>query len=200
MLLEICAWLRFPDSGKIMWENTRIDTLTHDELANARKRIGFIFQKHALIHNLTLYDNIALPLRHHKMNTEKDIKAKVKQCMDEVGLFNVERKFPNELSNGQLKSAALARAIIMEPAILFADEPTAGVDPFTEACIVKLLQYFKSVKGLAIVMTSNQIQTIRGMESPLHILDNGNLFEVTKVSPASNPYQSAIVTTFQALL
>jgi phospholipid/cholesterol/gamma-HCH transport system ATP-binding protein len=199
-LLEICVKLSLPNSGKIYWEGTNTDLLTREERVAARRRIGFIFQKHALIHNFTIFDNIALPLRYHSIMAEKEIRLKVRHCMDEVGLFNVDLKFPNELSSGQLKSAALARALILDPVILFADEPTAGIDPYTEECISKLLNYLRTVKSLAIVMTCNDIQTIRHMKSPLKILDNGKLFEVNKTAGAADPHQPAIVTTFQEML
>ena len=97
--------------------------------------------------------------------------------MDEVGLFGVDRKYPNELSAGQSKSAALARAIIMDPVVLFADEPTAGVDPYTEACIANLLNYLRETKRMAIVMACNAVETIRALKSRFRVLEEGVLVD-----------------------
>ena len=199
-LLYLCAWLLRPEAGGVFWEGKNIGLLNRDELVNARRRIGFVFQKHALIHNFTIYDNIALPLRYHSTLSEKEIRFKVRRCMDEVGLFNVDRRFPNELSSGQTKSAALARALIMDPVILFADEPTAGVDPYTETCIASVLNSLRNDSKLAIVMMCNDIQTIRHMKSPLTILDNGKLYRVSDREAGADENRPAILTTFQELL
>jgi len=199
-LLELCACMRQPQLGEIFWEGSPVALFTHDELVSARQRMGFIFQKHALIHNITIFDNIALPLRYHSVLSEKEIAFKVRRCMDEVGLFNVDRKFPNELSAGQSKSAALARAIIMEPVMLFADEPTAGVDPYTAQCIANLLNYLREVKNMAVIMICNDMQTAAIMKPTLKILEEGALFDVTDTAAGDESSRSAILTAFRERL
>jgi ABC-type transporter Mla maintaining outer membrane lipid asymmetry ATPase subunit MlaF len=199
-LLEICASLLSPEAGKVFWEGHCIADLTREELTTAKQRIGFIFQKHALIHNFTIFDNIALPLRYHSTLPEKDIQIQVRQCMEEVGLFDVDYKFPNELSSSQSKCAALARALIMKPHILFADEPTAGVDPYTETCITNVIENFRSLYRPAVLMACNDKRTIEHMKSPIKILDNGKLMDIGASSAGSEDYQSAILTTFQEML
>jgi len=199
-LLEICASMRQSHSGEVFWQGQRISGFTHGELVAARQQIGFIFQKHALIHNFTVYDNIALPLRYHAVLSDKEISAKVRHCMDEVGLFNVDRKFPNELSTGQLKSAALARAIIMEPVVLFADEPTAGVDPYTASCIANLLNYLRTTKNMALIMVCNEMQIVRVMKSPLMVLEEGALFDAAKATAGAESARPAILAAFQEFL
>ncbi len=126
-LLEICASLRRPLGGSVFWDGVDIAAFTHDSLMRARQGVGYVFQKHALIHNFTVFDNIALPLRYHRHLAERDVQAAVHACMEELGLFNVDKRFPNELSAAQSRCAAIARAVVMGPSLLFLDEPTAGV-------------------------------------------------------------------------
>ena len=200
ILLEICAGLRLPQAGKIFWEGKCITEYTREELGEARQRTGFVFQKHALIHNLNIFDNIALPLRYHLILTEKEIRVRVKRLMEELGLFDVDRKFPNELSSGQKKCASLARALIMDPCIIFADEPTAGVDPYTEACITNVINHVRSEKQPAIIMLCNDIQTIRSMHCPIKILDNGKLIDPRTEPSSDDEVRPAILKTFQEML
>jgi phospholipid/cholesterol/gamma-HCH transport system ATP-binding protein len=177
-LLEICASLRTPKSGEVFWEGKCLAGFIHDQLIAARQRIGFVFQKHALIHNFKIFDNIALPLRYHTALSEKDIRIKVKHCMDEFGLFNVDDKFPNQLSAGQSKCAALARALVLGPRILFVDEPTAGVDPFTGESIANVINHLRASDRLTVCMICNDVQTIRYMDCPVKILEEGRLFDI----------------------
>ena len=177
-LLEICASLRAPDSGKILWDGVCVAGLPHQGLVKARQRIGYVFQKHALIHNFTVFDNIALPLRYHRDIPERDIRTSVKLCMEELGLFNVEKKFPNELSAGQSRCAAIARAVVMGPSILFLDEPTAGVDPVTAEGIANVLREMNVSRQIAIVMLCNNTATLKLMRCGVKVLDGGRLFEV----------------------
>jgi phospholipid/cholesterol/gamma-HCH transport system ATP-binding protein len=198
--LEVCAGLWPPQAGKIFWEGKCVAECTREELAEARRRTGFVFQKHALIHNFSIFDNIALPLRYHSTLAERDIRIRVSRLMDELGLFDVERKFPNELSSGQAKCAALARALIVDPRIVFADEPTAGVDPYTEACIANVISHIRLERQPAFIMNCNEIRTIRGMQCPVKILDNGMLIDLNAAPSSAEDERPAILATFQEML
>ena len=176
--LEICAGLLHPQSGKIFWEGKCVAELTREEFTAARQRAGFVFQKHALIHNFTIFDNIALPLRYHTAIAERDIRVRVNRLMEELGLFGVDHKFPNELSLGQAKCAALARALIMDPCIVFADEPTAGMDPYTGACIARVINNIRLEKHPVIIISCNEAAMIRSMRCPVKILDNGEFVDI----------------------
>jgi phospholipid/cholesterol/gamma-HCH transport system ATP-binding protein len=199
-LLEMCAGLRPVQEGKVLWEGTCLAEMTYEERAEARQRTGFVFQKSALIHNFTIFDNIALPLRYHSSLAERDIRIRVAGLMEELGLFGVDRKFANELSVGQAKCAALARALVMDPRIVFLDEPTAGVDPFTETCVLNVINHFRSEKLPAIIMLCNDIRTIRSMKCPVKILDNGKLIGLHEQSELADEYRPAILSTFQEIL
>jgi phospholipid/cholesterol/gamma-HCH transport system ATP-binding protein len=185
-LLEICASLRSPDGGKILWDGVCVADLPHHGLVNARQRIGYVFQKHALIHNFTVFDNIALPLRYHRDIPERDVRTAVRLCMEELGLFNVDKKFPNELSAGQSRCAAIARALVMGPSILFLDEPTAGVDPVTAEGITGVLKEMNGSRRIAIVMLCNNVTTIKRMQCTVKVLDKGGLFDVNDPAMAES--------------
>jgi phospholipid/cholesterol/gamma-HCH transport system ATP-binding protein len=176
-LLEICSSQRTPGSGTIAWEGSNIAELSHDGLVRARTRIGFVFQKHALIHNFRIFDNVALPLRYHRDLSERDVRATVKAVMEELGLFNVDTKFPNECTAAQACCAAIARAVVMSPSLLFLDEPTAGVDPVTARGIINVLLEMNATRGIAIVMVSNMVAILKGLKCPITVLDNGELFD-----------------------
>jgi ABC-type transport system involved in resistance to organic solvents, ATPase component len=199
-LLEICASLRTPKTGEVFWEGKNIADFNHEQLTAARQRIGFVFQKHALIHNFTIFDNIALPLRYHTALSEKDIRIKVKRCMDEFGLFNVDGKFSNQLSAGQSKCAAIARALVLGPRILFVDEPTAGIDPFTEECVANVFNHLRGSDRLTICMICNDIQTIRHMNCPVKILEEGKLFDIHDTTVHEDAPVPAVVASFREML
>jgi phospholipid/cholesterol/gamma-HCH transport system ATP-binding protein len=198
--LELCAGLLHPQSGKVLWEGKCISEFTQEEFTEARQRTGFVFQKHALIHNFTIFDNIALPLRYHTAIAERDIRAKVNRLMEELGLFAVDHKFPNELSLGQAKCAALARALIMDPCIVFADEPTAGVDPFTGECIARVINTVRMEKRPVVIISSNDRATIRSMQCPVKILDNGELIDIREGQASTDELRPVILKALQEML
>ncbi len=177
-LLELCSSQRSPDSGTIRWEGLDVADFTHDALMRARRRIGVVFQKHALIHNFTVFDNIALPLRYHRNIPEREVRATVKASMEELGLFGVDARFPNELSAAQSRCAAIARAVVMGPAIVFLDEPTAGVDPVSARGMANVLLDMNRSRGISFLVMCNSADTIRQLECPTAILDNGNLYDI----------------------
>jgi ABC-type methionine transport system ATPase subunit len=176
-LLELCASLRCSDAGKVLWQGVDIAELTKEALVTARQKIGYVFQRHALVHNITVFDNIALPLRYHHRGTERDVRAAVKRVMDELGLFGVDKKFPYELSVGQSRCAAIARALVMEPALLFMDEPTAGADPVTADGITNVLNEINTYRHIAIILVCNTISTIKKLSCPFKVLENGVLVD-----------------------
>ena len=185
-LLELCSGQRTPDSGKVLWNGACIADLNHDELTKAKQHIGYVFQKHALVHNFTIYDNLALPLRYHRDIAERDIRAVVRACMEEMGLFNVDAKYPNELSAAQSRCAAIARAMVMGPSLLFLDEPISGVDPVTGRGIADVLKGLNASRGIAMVAVCNSIEFLKGLQCPITVLQDGKLYDYRGPAVASS--------------
>jgi ABC-type transporter Mla maintaining outer membrane lipid asymmetry ATPase subunit MlaF len=175
ILLEIGAGLKQPLSGRVLWDDVDIAAMSRKELLFARERIGFLFQQHALIANYSIFDNIALPLRIRGSLTEREVDLRVRAVMEEVALFGVERLFPESLSNGQLKSAALARALSTDPEMLFLDEPLSGIDPQTASGIRAVLADGQQRKPRTVVTVSHDINLWAPLSCRVMMLSDGKL-------------------------
>lgn len=140
VLLKLLLGLIKPEKGHIFLWDKDIVQLDEDEILPMRKRIGMVFQASALFDSLTVYENIAFPLREHSNMSDEEIEKKVKEALELVNLRGVLQKLPSELSGGMKKRVALARAIILEPEIILYDEPTSGLDPLTARRIGELIK------------------------------------------------------------
>ena len=140
VLLKHVVGLMQPDSGTILINNTDINRLRGVQLTEIRKQFGFLFQGGALFDSMTVYDNVAFPMREKTNLSEAQIKDRVFHELEQMGLKNDWKKFPAELSGGMRKRAALARALVMDPAIMLFDEPTTGLDPIIGQTILDYIQ------------------------------------------------------------
>jgi phospholipid/cholesterol/gamma-HCH transport system ATP-binding protein len=140
VLLKHVVGLMQPDSGTILINNTDINRLRGIQLTEIRKQFGFLFQGGALFDSMTVYDNVAFPMREKTNLSEAQIKDRVFHELEQMGLKNDWKKFPAELSGGMRKRAALARALVMDPAIMLFDEPTTGLDPIIGQTILDYIQ------------------------------------------------------------
>ncbi len=138
ILKHITALLR-PDKGAVFFHGRRIDRLPERELVEVRKRFGFLFQMGALFDSLTAGENVAFPLREHAKYSEGEISRIVEKNLHRVGLDGVRHKRPAELSGGQRKRVALARAMALDPEVILYDEPTTGLDPVRADVINELI-------------------------------------------------------------
>jgi phospholipid/cholesterol/gamma-HCH transport system ATP-binding protein len=129
LLLRICAGLIYPDQGSVILGGVDLKTARKAEIQDLRARIGYVFQDSALISNMAIYDNIALPLRYHRKWTEEQVRARVEEEMER---FGVNRSFdwsiPALLSQEMRKRAGLARALVLDPEFLFLDQPAGGLE------------------------------------------------------------------------
>jgi len=149
-----------PLSGSIKIEGEEIAHLSERELEPVRRKIGMLFQDGALFDSLTVFDNVAFPLRERGERNEKVIREKVARALELVSLQGQENKMPVNLSGGMRKRAALARAIITDPSCILYDEPTAGLDPIVSDTINRLIRRLQSqLQVTSIVVTHDMIST-----------------------------------------
>ena len=154
VLLKHLILLLRPDSGEVFFDGRRIDDLKERELTKVRKRCGFLFQAGALFDSQTVSQNVAFSLYQHSNMTSEQIIQQVQEKLDMVGMLHMENRYPSELSGGQQKRVALARAIALGPEAILYDEPTTGLDPIRAAIINELIvKLQKQLKVTSIVVT-----------------------------------------------
>lgn len=171
-LLEISAGLKEPLSGEVLWDGRNIRDVSTSELTAERRKIGFVFQHHALISNLTVFDNIALPLRYHSSMPDKTLQVMVNQHLDKFEIGDLHNKLPETLSVGQARLVSIARALIMRPEFLFLDEPVSGLDPVIARKIIAILFKLSKQSDLTILMVSHIINFIERLQCPILFLNN----------------------------
>lgn len=160
VLLRHLIGLLKPDKGKVLVEGEDITRLKRTGLDKIREKFGVVFQGGALFDSMTVYDNIAFPLREKTRLTDKEIHKKVEEALEDVGLGEMQGKYPAEISGGMRKRVALARALITEPKIVLFDEPTTGLDPIILHAIHKLITDTHKKYGFTGVMISHDIPEI----------------------------------------
>jgi len=188
LLKEILGLLR-PDSGQIHLLGTNVWEAGEAELASVRNRIGVLFQDGALFSALSVGENVAVPFKEHTDLSDDQIEPLVKLKLLLSGLnSDVESKMPSELSGGMRKRVALARALALEPEILFLDEPTSGLDPITARAFDSLVRTLCDNLGITIVMVTHDLDTLAGIVDRIlaladgKVLANGSFNEVAKVN------------------
>ncbi|MCX6566730.1 MAG: ATP-binding cassette domain-containing protein [Candidatus Aminicenantes bacterium] len=160
-LLKALIGLSPPLSGDVYWGEERIDYESERSLAALYRRIGVLYQNSALLNSLTLYENIALPIRIHRPETpRKDEEDRVHEVLGMVGLVGADHKYPFELSGGMRKRAALARSMVLKPEIVFCDEPSAGLDPLTASGLDDLLRALQTSRGMTVVAVTHELRSI----------------------------------------
>ena len=162
VLLKHIVGLLQPDIGEVWFEGQRIDNLPERQLMPIRRHFGFLFQMGALFDSQTVFDNIAFPLVEHTQKTPEEIKQIVHERLTLVGLPNLGKRMPGELSGGQRKRVALARAIALEPEVVLYDEPTTGLDPIRADVINELILKLQSqLKITSIVVTHDMASAFK---------------------------------------
>ncbi len=168
-------------AGRIVIGGHDLNGLDRRGMHCLRQRMGVLFQDGALLGSLTLGDNVALPLREHTRLAEKDITERVLDKLALVGLEDFADYYPNELSGGMRKRAGLARAMVMDPPLLFCDEPTSGLDPVTAAELDQLLLELKKRFSMTLVVVSHDLDSMRTIADHVLVLGEGRvLFQGTR--------------------
>jgi phospholipid/cholesterol/gamma-HCH transport system ATP-binding protein len=172
-LKHIIGLLR-PDSGRVLVGDRNVATLDGQQLANVRKRIGFLFQNAALFDSISVGENVAFPLRRHTEMGDGEIRRFAQSKLADVGLSREYDKMPADLSGGMRKRAGLARAMALDPEILLVDEPSAGLDPITSDEIDALLLDLKQ-RGTTVVMVTHNIPSARHVADEMAFLHEGKV-------------------------
>jgi phospholipid/cholesterol/gamma-HCH transport system ATP-binding protein len=175
VLMKHVAGLMKPDRGRVLVDGQDISRLNAKELVLLRSRFGFLFQGGALFDSLTVFDNVAFPLREKTQLKEKEIREKVLTELDQVGLAGSESKYPAEISGGMIKRAALARALVREPEIMFFDEPTTGLDPITANTILSLISSCHERLQFTGMIVTHQIPKIFSIVNTVAMLHEGRI-------------------------
>jgi phospholipid/cholesterol/gamma-HCH transport system ATP-binding protein len=172
--LRLVAGLLHPDRGAIRMFGTSIERLSEEELLPIRRRMGYVFQGAALFDSLTVFENVAYPLREHTSLGERKIAERVEHCLSLVGLDPETRsKLPAELSGGMRKRVAIARALAAEPEVMLYDEPTAGLDPTNSKIVAELIgQLGTGVCDTSIVVT-HDVELANAVADRIAVLIDG---------------------------
>lgn len=194
-LVRLISTLEKCDSGEIYFEDQRIDNLKKDDLLSQRRRIGMIFQNFNLFSSRTAGENIAYPMEIQKMS-KSHISKRVKELLQLVDLEGRENAPISTLSGGQMQRIAIARALSIEPDILFCDEATSALDPQTTRSILNLLRDIQKKMSLTVVMITHQMEVVRDACEDVAVLDEGKVVEVGKVVDLFSNPKTAVTKDF----
>ena len=178
VLLKHIAGLLKPDRGRVLIDGKEIARLRGKALSQLRTRLGFLFQGGALFDSLTVFDNVAFPLREKTKLREWEIRKRVLHELEQVGLSGQEKKYPTQLSGGMVKRAALVRELIWEPEIMFFDEPTAGLDPIIGQTIMNLINTIHEQFGFTGIIVTHEIPKVLDVVNKVAMIHEGRLLAV----------------------
>jgi cell division transport system ATP-binding protein len=172
-LLNLMYMDLLPDSGRVSIGKYNSDSIKKRKIPTLRRTIGIISQKYHLLNDRNLFENVALPL-HVIGHNQNDIAGAVEEILEEVGLSGLEDHYPQELSGGEQQRACLARALIKDPDIILADEPTGNMDPVSSFDLIKLLEEINS-EGTTVFMASHNYSLIKSRNHRIVEIHNGKL-------------------------
>jgi phospholipid/cholesterol/gamma-HCH transport system ATP-binding protein len=178
VLMKHIMGLFKPDRGQVIVDGENISAMSRQELAVFRQRMGMVFQSSALFDSMTVGENVAFPLREHNPGlTEEEIQQKVKEKLAVVELYDVEQKYPAELSGGMRKRVGLARAIVREPKIVLYDEPTTGLDPLTTESVDEMIIQARERLSVTSVVISHDIGSAFHIADRIAVINEGRIVE-----------------------
>jgi phospholipid/cholesterol/gamma-HCH transport system ATP-binding protein len=174
-LLRTLVGLQRPSSGHIWIRGKETSTISDEDLDDTRKKMGLSFQGGALFGSMTVGENVELPLREHTELEDTTIQIMMRLKLEQVGLAGFESYMPSQLSGGMKKRAAVARALAMDPEILFFDEPSAGLDPIIAAGIDSLIQKLQKAFRMTIIVVTHELASAFLIADRMLMIDKGNI-------------------------
>jgi phospholipid/cholesterol/gamma-HCH transport system ATP-binding protein len=178
VLLKHVAGLIRPDRGHVFIEANDMCCLKGKNLEAIRSRFGFLFQNGALFDSLTVYENVAFPLREKTRLREEEIRKRVLNMLDQVDLIGAENKYPAQISGGMVKRTALARSLIRDPEIMLFDEPTTGLDPIIACAILNLIESLHQRLRFTGILVTHEIPNVFGFVQKVAMLHEGRILTV----------------------
>lgn len=178
VILKHVAGLIKPDRGRVYIDGMDIFRLRGDDLEQLRSRFGFLFQSGALFSSLTVFDNVAFPLREKTKWSEHEVKERVLTVLDQVGLRGTEDKYPAQISGGMIKRTALARSLVRSPEIMLFDEPTTGLDPVIAHTILDLIKSIHKGLGFTGIIVSHELTRVFQIVQKVAMLHEGRILTV----------------------
>ncbi len=185
-LLRQITGLERPDSGSVYFDGMDLTAANKKSLYEKRRKMGMLFQGSALFNYLNIFENIAFPLREHTKIAENVIKTIVTMKLEMVGLRGTENLMPSQLSGGMMKRVGLARAIVMDPKVIFYDEPTSGLDPISTGVIDKLIKDLNLKLKITSVVVSHDIESSFRIADKIIILFYGDIIAEGTVDEIKN--------------
>ncbi len=174
-LLSIMSSQVQPQSGKVWIDGQDIYTLSRKKIYALRQRIGMLFQVSGLLTDMTVFDNVAFPLREHSQLPLDILEPLVLMKLEAVGLRGARDLMPNQLSGGMARRVALARALVLDPELIFYDEPFTGLDPITKGIVLKLMKELSQMLGLTSVLVSHDVAETSAIADYVYLLGRGQI-------------------------
>jgi phospholipid/cholesterol/gamma-HCH transport system ATP-binding protein len=190
VILKHVVGLLSPDKGDVIVDGLEVNRLNRRALADLRSRIGFLFQGGALFESMTVYDNVAFPLKEKMRLDRAAIENKVLNVIDQVGLAGAEDKYPSQLSGGMQKRAALARELVWEPEIMIFDEPTTGLDPIIGHAILNLIEEMHNRMHFTGIIITHELSRVFKIVNKIAMLHEGVIIEMgspEEIRASKNP-------------
>ncbi|MCH7869280.1 MAG: ABC transporter ATP-binding protein [Myxococcales bacterium] len=175
VMLKHMIGLLQPDAGSVFVEGRDVTRFSEREWFEVRRRIGYVFQGSALFDSISVYENVAYPLREHLRLREDEVAEQVESCLESVGLEGVGPMMPSELSGGMRKRVAVARAIALQPQAIFYDEPTTGLDPANSRRIGQLILRLQAELNVTSIVVTHEIELCFSVSDRIVLLDRGQL-------------------------
>ncbi|UTI63590.1 ABC transporter ATP-binding protein [Paraconexibacter antarcticus] len=193
VLIKHLIGLLFPDKGEVLIHGESLNDMPMSKLLEVRKKFGILFQDGALFGSMTVFDNVAFPLRQHTDLSEKEIRRVVNARLDDVGLDIARDRLPNELSGGMRKRAGFARALVLEPEIVMFDEPDSGLDPVRTALLCELIRQMHEQHGGTYIVITHDVNSARQVGEYFAVLWKGKIVQAGErddMFNSKNPFVS----------